>query len=237
MRRILPALLVASLTILLVAGCGGGGSSTPGTPETASYLPLAVGNEWHYQYNEYTQTGSMAARGALVRHHQGLAPAAAVQPKDLSAEDIVQITGTESINGAEWFSAVAHYVGGELGSPLYMRHTTQGLQRKDSLSDPAFFMIRMPLTVGTTWTVPFVVNGITYHEQFSITALGQSVSTPAGVFNNCLVIENVFQQTGQPDDVITYWYEPGVGEVREEDHLGTTLVYELELLEAPTLAQ
>ena len=38
---------------MLVAGCGGGGVTTP--PATATWAPLAVGNEWHYQYDDYTK--------------------------------------------------------------------------------------------------------------------------------------------------------------------------------------
>lgn len=237
LQRIFPALFISLLVVLLVAGCGGGSGSGSNTPVTATLVPLATGNEWHYQYNEYTQPAAVRARGAMIRHHSGLTLASKVQLKDLAAEDVVQITGTQQIGGAPWFSVVAQYVGGDPAAAVYLRHTAQGLQRKDALTDPAFFMIKTPLAVGTTWTVFFVDSGLTYHEDFSITASSQSVSVPAGVYNDCVVIENVFQQAGQPDDVITYWYAPGVGEVREERHLGTFLLYELQLLAAPTLVQ
>ena len=235
MQRTIAALFIALILVLLVAGCGGGGSTS--TPETAAYLPLAIGNEWHYQYNEYTQPASVRARGAMLRHHSGLAPASKVQSKDLEAEDVVQITGIQQIGGAQWYSAVAQYVGGEPADPIYLRHIAQGLQRKDALSDPAFYMIRTPIEVGTTWTVFFGSGSATYHEDFIITSVGQTVSVPAGTYDNCIVIENIFQQAGQPDDVITYWYSPGVGQVREERHLGNNLVYQLQLLDPPTLVE
>jgi hypothetical protein len=42
-------------------------------------------------------------------------------------------------------------------------------------------------------------------------------------------IEDVLALSGQEDDVVTYWYAPDVGEVREEHHVGTFLADQLEL--------
>lgn len=220
------ALLTAAALVLVGCGGGGGADNTPGA--SAEYVPLSVGTQWRYDYHEYTNTAGLRSAKSLLLPRASLV---GVKGKDLTAEDVVDITGTTEIGGSTWYSIVAHYVGGENEEPVYVRHNSQGFLRKDALAEAAYYMIRNPLTVGTTWVVTFVSGGLSYQETFKIVAVDQTIATPAGEFTGCLQIENVFQQAGEPDDVITYWYAPNVGQVKEERHVGQDLLYELQLTE------
>jgi len=48
--------------------------------------------------------------------------------------------------------------------------------------------------------------------------------------HDCVVVADVFTQTGEEDDTITSWYAPNVGMVRQEHHVGDALADKLELL-------
>lgn len=227
-RFIVPALLALAVS-LVVGGCGGGGTADNAPGESLGYVPLAVGTQWRYDFTEYTQPAAVRSAKSLLRPRSGLLSSRGLKGKDISNVDVVDVTGTQLIGGSPWFSVVAHYEGGPNEAPAYVRHNSLGFLRKDSLSDAPFYMIQNPIEVGTTWVVTYVSGGNVFEERFAIVAVGQTIIVPAGEYANCVQIENVFREAGQPDDVITYWYAPNVGEVKEERHLGANLLYEMQL--------
>jgi len=221
MRHLLKLFLFCSgVGMLVLGGCGG---SSEGELGTEAYLPLTVGNVWRYRFTDYTQEAarklSLLSPRGLWQRPRGLATAA------VSAEDTVRVTRIVSIGGSQWFEVISQYEGGEPSPPIYVRHNAQGLLRRDSLTDPGYYILKNPVAVGTMWTDPFDPQ-----HSFRIVATGQTISVPAGVFSNCAVVEDIIVRSGAPNDVVTSWYAQGAGLVKEERHMGDTLVDELVLL-------
>lgn len=211
----LAGLLAVGLAGL--TGCGGG--SGEGVLPTAEYMPLQTGNQWVYQVVDHAPelASASVARRALTRRPRSLGTAQTM------ADDVVTVLGTTWLGADEWFEVSAAFVGGD---PVYhyLRHTAQGLWWKKGMSDPGYYHLYNPLVVGTTWEVA---------DDLSITlrilVTNATMSTEAGTFRNCLVVEDRQTIEGEPDDVITSWYAPGVGLVRTEEHLGSELMYETAL--------
>jgi hypothetical protein len=152
-----------------------------------------------------------------------------VGTKQLTSTDTVTVTGTSVIGGQEWYSVVYQYTGEPAFPAIYMRHNAAGLLRRSSATSQPFFVMKNPVEVGTTWTVSWVTEGISYTSRLTVRSVDDTVATPAGTYTNCMKIEDVLALSGQEDDVVTYWYAPDVGEVREEHHVGTFLADQLEL--------
>lgn len=72
-------------------------------------------------------------------------------------------------------------------------------------ADPPFFL-KEPLTVGTTWDDE--------DGTYEITALGKTISVPAGAFTHCLEVTN--RRKGGKATVVTL-YAPGVGVVQRDE--------------------
>ena len=51
---------------------------------------------------------------------------------------------------------------------------------------------------------------------WSVTAVNQTITTPAGTFTNALRVERKRGDKLKPDDDRVYWLVPGIGKVREE---------------------
>jgi hypothetical protein len=226
MHRSIVLLTAGMGMALLVSGCSGGGGGG-NEPETTPYLPLAINNVWRYTFTDYSTTTAVGtaqvhalhgrARGLVVRP-------ASVGTRQLTAEDLVWINGIEQIGGVDWFEAVSQYVGEDPQAPIYVRHNAQGLIRRIDATDPGYYLLRPPLAMGNSWTDPF-----DERVRLTITGINQTASVPEGVFGDCVIVEDVFTVVGDPVDIITSWYAYGVGMVRQEHHVGATLVDTLEL--------
>lgn len=221
-RTVVLALGVSVLTVWLLAGCGGSGDSGEDVPgETAQYLPLAVGNVWEYNYTVYTSpTGIKSVRPS--RHPSR----PYVGAKQVSSTDTVTVTGISVIGGKEWYSVVYQYPN---GAPqiTYARHTAAGLLSLYDNSQP-FFVLKNPVAVGTNWTVSWIdENDNPQTSRLTVRSLDETIATPAGTYTSCVQVEDVV--LGDESDVLTSWYAPNVGEVREEHHEGTALRSQLEL--------
>jgi hypothetical protein len=129
------------------------------------------------------------------------------------------------------------------GHQFAIAMTAAGIQRVGAKRDidDAFaaeteprFVLKKPYAVGTTWqsqTVPYLLLrrseyppevGLTHSAQmtYTIAALNESVTTPAGVFSGCLRVqgEAILRLYGDltagfanPSLLTTEWYCPGVG--------------------------
>lgn len=222
MQRIGLLIGGAVLGALILAGCGGGDGTGSGA-DTEAYLPLAVNNFWQYDYTEYAAPG--AAQTQSLRHRRArLFRPAGIGTAETPITDTVRVTGTEQIGGATWFTVVSQYTGDSPTPPIFVRHNSQGLIVRRSETDPGYYLLRNPVREGNTWVDQFDAR-----YAYTITGTGQTASVPADIFNDCAIVEEVFSESGQPDEIITSWYARNVGLVREEYHVGTTLVDKLEL--------
>jgi hypothetical protein len=143
-----------------------------------------------------------------------------VRPAQTTAENVVSVTGTQDISGATWFVVSFAWVGEPEPWTTYGRHDATGLLWKDGPGEPEYYRLKSPVVAGATWGMPSDPS-----RTFRITKVGEGVTVPAGTFSDCVVVEDTVKTSGQPDDVLTSWLAKGVGPVREEEHLGSTLVY------------
>lgn len=159
MRKLLLTSVLLSAVVVALSGCGGGGDSsrpevsTAATAPTATYLPLKVGNWWHYKIGTTT------------------------------ALENLRFGGTTTSGGASYFVADVVRPGGgslTLKSGLY-RHAADGLHYLAVSASTDTLILKPPLTAGTTWT--------SEGRAFKIVQVAAMLSTPAGVFGPCLVVE------------------------------------------------
>ncbi len=211
--------LAALAAAAMLAGCGGGDGDLDGGA-TARYLPLAIGNEWHYDTIELTAVAQTAsARRTLPPRRPGRVTTAQGQ-----WEEIITITDTVQSAGT-WYVATLEWVGDSSFDEKFLRHDSRGLLWRDDLSDPGYYRLRTPLRVGNYWFDP-----MDDRRSFEIVSTNDTVSTEAGLFRRCLVVEDVLDIPNEPLDVITTWFAPDVGLVKETQHIGSNLVFTSELI-------
>lgn len=72
----------------------------------------------------------------------------------------------------------------------------------DKRGPPSDYLLKSPIRVGNRWTI---ADGVA-----SITAVGQSITVPAGTFANCVTVEEAREA---PPRLVRTTYAPGVGPV------------------------
>lgn len=104
---------------------------------------------------------------------------------------------------------------------------------------PPTVWLPLPVEPGKRWTKFWTVEGWFYRGNFEIRTVTERVSTPAGSFESCAVVEgdSTYTSSTNPADVwrspIRQWFCPGVGEVKFVQMLvrgATTLTYEYTLI-------
>lgn len=101
----------------------------------------------------------------------------------------------------------------------YFADDAEGLLRVDAegLRDPSRYLLREPIARGTTWTS---IVSVSSTERYEIVDTGFAVNTPAGAFNDCVLVRAT-NRIDADKSLRTEWtYAPGVGMVR----LATTLL-------------
>jgi len=83
----------------------------------------------------------------------------------------------------------------------------------DCVRDRQRQLLCAPLAVGTSWKSVLSVSST---EKYEITAVGETVVTPAGTFRDCLRVRALNHAPGGTDLVNEITYAPGVGPVRIE---------------------
>jgi hypothetical protein len=178
------------------------------------FFPLPKNGVWEYEV--LTKRGSSETRSAQTMSVEG------------------------STNVGNQFATVRR---SDSGHQFAIATTAAGIQRVGAKRDidDAFaaeteprFVLKKPYAVGTTWqsqTVPYLLLrrseyppevGLTHSAQmtYTIAALNESVTTPAGVFSGCLRVqgEAILRLYGDltagfanPSLLTTEWYCPGVG--------------------------
>jgi hypothetical protein len=207
--------LAAAAVALLAAGC------TP--PPTAALFPLDKGHRWTYDV-------TTAYDDQTVEHDT----------------QVFTTEGSESIEGGSAWRRRS-----DAGVDYWLRSDATGTYRVASKSDidaepkldqPARYVLKMPLAVGTTWQASTTAYLLRRRNEFppeirhthpavpmtyAIDALGQSLPTRAGNFKDCVRIKGTSLLKLFADPVVGWkdlplttleWYCPGVGLARLERH-------------------
>ncbi len=204
----------------LISGCGDDDPSGPETGgEDAAYYPLAVGNQWVYERN-----GSLSVGG--------------IQLTTIYGMNITDITGTvthesgfemyvQEYHMSDTLETTGQFVYLDSTYTTYVRVTDEGFYSYVSLfGSDSVSVVPFPLQVGATWQLS---------EDPPITAeilsLTETVSVPAGTFDNCLEMRTVWVESGLTVENVTD-FAPNTGRVRNEytqtyESYVTTLVSEL----------
>lgn len=213
------ARLALLLLVLCLVACGHGG-------DDGGYFPLAPGSRWQYRVARTTMDGSHELRHAL-----SVLDLLANQPSDLRVrvtldgqrylyrlnDDGIYRVGIERRHGPRSVEDDQQQLvmprRPMLGQQWQGRSTTAVLESSAAPWE-TLFRVQVPLTM-----------------QFRVAALDAAVTTPAGAFKGCLLLEG----QGQADadlgngvgathiEVSTReWYAPGVGLVRMERHEQTS---------------
>lgn len=197
----------ALILALLVSGCGGGGDGDRAA--RTSYLPMAVGNTWHYLMTLAPDVIPAQAGGnQLFDYHE-------------------EITGIANYDGAEYFIAYAtrdatdEYPAGHWEQ--VRRETRNAILARLQLYDETgevvvgsydLPVLMLPPQLGRTWTDPYFPEVV-----FTIAAVGEQVTVPAGTFS-CVRVEQTWEEPVEGGSPIMHtirsWYARGVGLVKDE---------------------
>lgn len=190
---------------------------------TASYFPLAPHSEWTYEVttdiDDATSKSVQVIRTLDARRHDG-------KPIIVRRSEI----------------------GGSIGVEYWLRETPESIVRiaqRTDLQDEAVFdpaprtVLRLPVKAGGTWaapTVPYTIlrkseyprelkYGKPVSMTYSVEALDDKVTVPAGTFQNCARVKGLAELTLYTDPVSGFrkvpittieWYCRGVGLVKLE---------------------
>jgi hypothetical protein len=202
-------------TLAVLALCHASCTEAPAAPD---YFPLAPGHRWHYRV---LREG--VASDAGPDYHE----VRTLRPRTLEGER--RFRRLDSLGNEYYFSRDANGI-----QRVAMRNAMELSPQFDA---PPREVLPMPLDVGRSWAssthpyaifrlVPFggVLTGrYTLTLTFSVEALDAVVDTPAGRFEDCLMIrgEGTLELYGDarrgfiPVPVThTEWYAPGVGLVK-----------------------
>jgi len=197
----LRTLCIAALFFVL-SGCGSDSPSGPGQGAgDAAYYPLSVGNQWIYDRDGGITVGGITTTtisGMEVTEITGMVPHGLgfdVYVQDYSITDTIETIGQTMIVDTTYTT--------------YVRITDQGFYSYGNLfeSDSSGF-VPFPLQVGATWQ--FSENPPMTAE---ILSLSESVTVPAGSFDNCLELRLFWIESGNTLENVTD-FAPNVGRVR-----------------------
>ncbi len=190
-----------------------------GKLDQADFFPLPKNGAWVYQV--VTTRGTSEGR----------------------ATQVLRVDGNTTIGDKK--AAVRR---SDTGHQFAIAHTDAGIERLGTRRDvdESFtaeteprFVLKKPYTVGTTWqakTIPYILLrrsefppevGLTHSAtmQYTIAALNENVTTPAGVYAGCLRVQgeallrlygDLTAGFANPLLLTTEWYCPGVGLVKLE---------------------
>ena len=184
---------------------------------TSTFLPLAIGNQWTYQYSESGGVPPEPAPYTIESRRGGL-----IHSAQANSELVLTITRNEMCWGELWFEAIISQ-DGEGTDQMYFLHNATGLRTEEWLGTyDEYYLIQNPLEVGTNWVSP---GG---YATRTIVGVDETVTVPAGTFTGCLLVEE--QEEGY-DGVGKDWFAPGVGLVKQEWYYNDVLADGMELID------
>ncbi len=222
-RSYLAALAVCAAAV--IAGCGGGG----GLPASQrSYFPLAEGNTWSYDLTVHTeQTTAIKRLARPLGFFRVLPPAAGLKMAAAHAVDLIStVLGSAIVEGRDYWETEARLVSSsEDPAYVYWRSDDEGIYRYYQVGEESADVpvLRLPPTVGDTWTVPGNEDVV-----FTTEAISERVTVPRGTFS-CVRVRQVDSSADTPYTIVT-WFAYGVGLVQDKTFEGDTLTSDTKLV-------
>jgi hypothetical protein len=204
----------AWLAALALAGCGG-------PPTSTSYFPLESGHRWVYEQVSEWENNTVDREPLVLR-----------------------TLGSDALDsGTAWRrrsdSGIDYWLRGD-DSGIYRVASKTDLQEAPEPDKAPRFVLKAPLAVGTNWQAPTTTYLLKRNADFppeirhthkpvamtySIAALGETLSTRAGQFTDCIRVQGTAVIKLFADPVVgfkdmplatTEWYCKGVGLVKVE---------------------
>ena len=172
----LPRLFAVWIGTLLLTGGAG-----QATERLGDYFPLALANRWQYESSEGTPTSPVTETWEVVSR-KGAGYVLRIRQSLLAKDAPAEFVSTSP--------------DGVVMQPREAR----------SEDGPPQFILKPPLTLGTTWK--------TSAGRYEITALQALTAVPAGVFEGCIEV-TFWSRNGQAKAVTLY--APGVGMVQRDE--------------------
>jgi len=191
--------ITAVLIFLLLAACG---SNTTGPSEPGDWLPLTVNNWWVTDTSGNwigtkgdttgTWTGSFGAKITGVIQHAG-----GFSVYERKAFRSITTTTPDS----SWTAVDTLYD--------YFRKTDEDLRcYEDTTTLKYDILLRFPVTLGDSW-----LKTDSSQIELEVTSLSETVTVPAGTFENCIVVRET-SPISSGYAVTNHYYHRGIGQVQ-----------------------
>lgn len=220
MQQVLAGRAYRLLLFLLISVCVQTGAvfgqEAPPLPVESDYFPLDVGMSWNYQGTDFN--GRRFSAGATV--------------VGTSRIDVLPVFHVQYTTGwTDFYTKTPSQV-------LLFAYQPRGASGWTYYHPPTVWL-PLPVQTGKRWTKFWAIEGWFYRGNFEIRTVTERVSTPAGTFESCALIEGAatYTSVANPATVfqspIRQWFCPGIGEVKFTQTLssgGTTMTFEYVLV-------
>lgn len=219
-----------------VAGTdGAAGAGNVEQPVGADYYPLEDGAEWAYRH-----TGGSTPWTEVVT----------LRAIDQGGQPAFEMRDTPGPSGVRSVQVLVRQNG--LTTRVHSEELTNDVTSAVIEYDPGFARFDdawLAMAPGTSLTLDYrrverdaagaLVTDEMRSHRYDMLAMGESVTVPAGTFNNCMNVRrqrmNGPGSTPMPGDIETFWFCPDVGKVKEVEDLSGKLE-ELESCSLPACA-
>lgn len=175
------------LLTLMLAACDRGEEPAQAAGSAGSYFPLAPGSNWQYQV-------TMEADGKSTQITQQISALAPTRHEDRT----VHVRRSEQQDNI----GVEYWLESDASGVRRIAHRTDAYQEPVMDASPRT-VLKLPLKLDATWTAPTVTYGVLRNVDFprkvkeaastmmtyTVEALDQKVTVPAGSFENCARIK------------------------------------------------
>lgn len=227
---------------ILTAGCAAAAEKSP--------MPLAVGNRWEYSVSEMgimsftdsamSRSAQSGARGSCVEEITGISER---RPNgDVVYEDRM-VTKTEKGLNTEAQESVMESTLLKTKDGIFIttsksKNDTGILTGEQADYNPPIMLFGSGLGTGKVWRMGTFKEGKLNLPMYSRVAGRESVTVPAGTFDNCVKVyvtcKEISGVMGEGEDqaevkggssVTTLWISPGIGTVKEDSILQATMEF------------
>jgi len=216
--RQLPLAIFIAAVASVVASCGSEEIAE------ADYFPLATGNVW-----EYVETYDDTTKPAENTRHE-VSGLETIQDFDGNDVEVWVIANHPNVETDE----VRVYYTADDGTVLRrIRQTVDGdgdgsIDKQQDYVPGITKMDRAHLNTGDKWN-DSLMRHTTYPSdstaqqsssqvlyESTVVSIRETVTVPAGTFDNCIKVERVNVADGADQETKIYWFAPGVGKIKEQ---------------------